>query len=110
MTKAENKALLAMLKEFKKGQGFPVGYSVQLDKGISTEAVHSNEGKNCGNKIGEIEMYDSPQYIVEKDGEHIFSIVAYNNQIIVMGDSNSEPVTTWNQAFDVGLDYYKNGY
>lgn len=110
MTKQENKELQELLKTFKKGVRVTKGYKALYCNGISNEDVHSNSDKNSGEKVGAVKVYEVPQYYISKDGEHLFSIEAYEGSIIVMGDSNSEVVTTWSEAFEIGLDFFKNGY
>lgn len=109
MTKAKNKELQTQLKKFKTG-ATPKGYKATFDNGITKEAIHSNDGKDCGSKIGDKDSYYYPQYIITKDDEVIFGIEASEDGIQVIGDSNSEQVSDWKQAFQVGLDYFKNGW
>jgi len=110
MNASQNRELQTLVKEFKKGHRVPNGYKASFYSGIYKEDIHANYGKNCGQKIGETKCYEEPRYKICKDEEHLFSIEAYDGHIIVMGDSNSEEVRTWEQAFEVGLNYFENGY
>jgi len=111
MTKIENSELQKLLKDFKKGHKVPKGYSAEFENGISKEKIYGNHKETIGEVVDVVKVYDCPEYRIIKDDEHIFSIEAYNGTIIVMGDSNnSEPMDGWEKAFNVGLEYKKNGW
>ena len=111
MRKEENANLQALLKDFKRGKRVPNGFKAVFESGVSKESIYGNHKETIGRLVETIKVYDCPEYAIMKEEEHIFSIVSFNGTIIVMGDSNnSENMDSWEQAFNTGLEYYKNGW
>lgn len=106
MDKALNRKAQHKLKEFKKGHRLPRGYKAVFQNGIYKTDVHSNGGKNTGEKVGEVTEYEEPQFDIFKDDEHIFSVQWYNEKIITIGDSDADEVENWDEAFKKGIEYF----
>lgn len=110
MHKLTNKDYRERLKKFKGGHRSPEELIARFYNGEYKEEVYSNEGKSCGKKLGDTTMYEAPRYEIYKNDEHIFSIEAFEEGVMVVGDYNTEMVDSWKEAIEIGLELVESGY